>query len=505
MGYLIGVDLGTSSVRTMVMDECGNIKAVCGEDYEISIPQIGYAEQDPEEWYEKFVITLGRCLDESHIKPDEIKAMSFSGQMHGLVCIDGKGNCVCPAIIWPDQRTGRTIESIYERLGRDFINRQTQNTISTGFLIASLCWLYEERRDLYERIRYVMLPKDYLKYRLTGRVVTDYSDAAGSLAFNNEKLEWAFEMIERLGLDRNMFPPCESSAYIVGHVTGKASGETGLGQSVMVVNGGSDQCMQSIGNGIIEPGIFASNIGTAGQISTIVTKPYYDTRLRTNTFAHVVDGCWNIMGACLTSGVSLKWLKNQILEEKGYEIMNREGERIPPGCEGLLYLPYLSGERTPHQDSQAKGLFSGLTLKHNRYHMVRAVMEGVAYSLKDCMAVVEGTGLTCKKVIAAGGGANSSLWLQIQADILEQDIYKSITGEQACMGAAMTAGVAAGVYDDFSQACSQLVRLDSKVYHPIERHMQVYRQYYPIFRELYISNKNIFKSIDETNRRISGS
>lgn len=501
MSYLMGVDLGTSSVRTMIMDDDGGIKAVCKEDYEISIPQIGYAEQDPKEWYEKFVLTLKRCLSEGGIEGSDIKAVSFSGQMHGLVCLDEQGECVCPAIIWPDQRTGKVIRNMYEKLGRGFIAGQTQNTVSTGFLIASLCWIFEERRDLYERIRYVMLPKDYIKFRLTGSVITDYSDAAGSLAFNNEKMAWAYEMIDKLGLDRSIFPPCEKSTYIVGHVTERAAKETGLGQRVKVVNGGSDQCMQSIGNGITTPGVFAANIGTAGQISTIGPKPYYDEKLRTNTFAHVIDGHWNIMGACLTSGVSLKWLKNQIIGEGDYQAINREGEKIPPGCEGVLYLPYLSGERTPHQDSEAKALFSGLTLKHNKYYMARAVMEGVAYSLKDCMAVVEGTGLKCHKIIAAGGGANSPLWLQIQADILEQDICRSTASEQACMGAAMTAGVAVGIYSSFSQACSQLVRLDSRVYHPIERNVKIYRDYYPIFRELYTSNKMIFKEIDGANRR----
>lgn len=501
MGYLAGVDLGTSSVRTMIMTEDGTVKAVYGEDYEISIPQMGYAEQDPEEWYGKFVTTLKHCLSKTGIRGDEITVLGFSGQMHGLVCLDQNGACVCPAIIWPDQRTGKIIQHIYEKLGRGFVARQTQNTISTGFLIASLLWIFEYRPEVYKQIRYVMLPKDYIKYRLTGRIITDYSDAAGSLAFNNEKLQWAWEMIEKLGLDRDIFPPCERSAYIIGKVTGRAALETGLGTSVLVVNGGSDQCMQSIGNGIIEPGIFAANIGTAGQISTIASKPYYDVKLRTNTFAHVVDGHWNIMGACLTSGVSLKWLKNQIIGEKDYHRINEEGLKIAPGSEGLIYLPYLSGERTPHQDPEAKGIFCGLTLKHNQYHMARSVMEGVAFSLKDCMAVVEGTGLRCHKVIAAGGGANSPMWLQIQADILEHDIYKSTTPEQACAGAAITAGVGAGIYDSFKQACMNLVRLDDRVYHPNKRNVEIYRQYYPIFQALYENNKLLFKEINKANER----
>lgn len=499
MSYLAGVDLGTSSVRTMIMTEDGNVKAVFGEDYEISIPKMGYAEQDPEEWYQKFITTLRHCFGKTGIRGEEITALGFSGQMHGLVCLDEQGKCVCPAIIWPDQRTVSTIQQIYKKLGRDYVAQQTQNTISTGFLIASLFWLFENQHELYKKIRYVMLPKDYIKFRLTGKVLTDYSDAAGSLAFNNEKLEWAYEMIDKLGLSRDIFPQCERSSYIVGNISEKAAAETGLGVSVLVVNGGSDQCMQSIGNGIIEQGIFAANIGTAGQISTIASKPYYDTKLRTNTFAHVVDGHWNVMGACLTSGVSLKWLKNQIIGEPDYRAINEEGIKIAPGSEGLIYLPYLSGERTPHQDPEAKGVFCGLTLKHGKYHMARSVMEGVAFSLKDCMAVVEGTGIKCDKVIAAGGGANSPLWLQIQADVLEHDIYRSTTSEQACVGAAITAGVGAGLYDSFSQACGNLVKLDQKVYHPVKENVEIYRQYYPLFKELYINNKTLFKKINQAN------
>lgn len=492
MGYLLGIDLGTSGVKVMLMSENGELAAIAGQEYDMDIPKPGYAQQDPDMWYEKTIMTIKKCLSKAPIDKPKIEGISFSGQMHGLVCVDKSGRPIYPAIIWPDARTGQTIGHIYEKAGAAFIAGQTQNKITTGFLIASLYWLYENCPDVYEKIDKVLLPKDYIKFRLTGEIVTDYSDAAGSLAFDNMKLSWSRQLIEKLGLAYNLFPACHKSTDIIGTISHKASLETDLEQGLKVVNGGSDQCMQGIGNGIIKDGIFAANIGTGGQISTTSAVPVYDKLLRTNTFAHVVDGRWNIMGACLTSGASLKWLNRNITGVNDYELLNENGKKIPAGSEGLIFLPYLSGERTPYQNPCAKGVFFGLSLKHDKYHMARAVMEGVAYSLKDCMAVVQGTGIPCRKIIASGGGAGSELWLQILADVLETEIYKNTKTEQACMGAAITAGVGLGIFSGFEEACSKVVRLKDKVYTPDEASVERYREYYGLFQEIYASNEKLF-------------
>lgn len=497
MGYLLGIDLGTSSVKTMLMSEDGETAAVAGEAYDIDIPKAGYAEQNPDMWYEKTALTIKSCLHQSGVSQAEIKGVSFSGQMHGLVCVDKCGRTVYPAIIWPDTRTGQSITHMYEKAGAEFIAGHTQNTITAGFLIASLYWLYENCQDVYEKIDKVMLPKDYVKFRLTGEIVTDYSDAAGSLAFDNVKLSWSKELIEKLGLRYDIFPDCRKSTEHIGDISAKASEETGLNPGTPVINGGSDQCMQGIGNGIIEDGIFAANIGTGGQISTTSAVPVYDRLLRTNTFAHVVEDRWNIMGACLSSGVSLKWLKQNIIGVDDYHTINKEGAKLPEGSEGLIFLPYLSGERTPHQNPDARGIFFGLSMKHNRYHMARAVMEGVAYSLRDCLEVVQGTGVKCRKIIASGGGANSELWLQIQADVFNQELYKSTTKEQACLGAAITAGVGLGIYPGFDEACRRLVRLDDKVYLPEEESVKKYQEYYGLFKEIYSANKELFNGLKQ--------
>jgi xylulokinase len=375
-----------------------------------------------------------------------------------------------------------------------------QNKISAGFLIGSLYWLFLHEPQTYRRIHRVMTPKDYVRYRLTGRVAVDYSDAAGTAAFDNLKLDWAWPLIEKLGLNPDLFPECLPSSCVVGCVTREAALDTGLSEKTRVVCGGADQCMQGIGNGVVEEGIFTCNIGTAGQVSACSERPVYDKDLRTNTFSHVLPGRWNVMGACLASGVSLKWFVKSVIGPESsaaidFAAVDAEAERIEPGSDGLIFLPYLAGERTPHLDAAARGMFCGLTLGHGKYHMSRAIMEGVCYSLKDCMCLLTGMGIRCDRVIASGGGANSALWLQMQADILERAIYKSNVAEQACLGAAITAGVGSGVYSSFREACGQLVSFDDRVYHPISKNVEIYNEYYKIFRDLYTCNKDSFHKL----------
>ena len=492
MACLMGIDLGTSSVKTLLMEEDGKVLACCGESYEIEVPQTGYAEQDPDMWYEKTIATIRSVLGKSGIPPEEIRGISFSGQMHGLVCVDRQGRPLRKAIIWSDQRSKASIGHIYEKLGSGYVTEQTQNRISTGFLLSSLFWLYENEKETYDSIWRVMLPKDYVKYRMTGRIITDYSDAAGSLAFDNVHLRWAAEMLEKLGLNPEIFPECDVSSRAIGTICRETQERTGLSASVRVVNGGADQCMQGIGNGIVEDGIFASNIGTGGQISTCCDRPLYDPLLRTNTFAHAISGRWNIYGAALSSRLSLNWLTKKITKELDYRELDRKCEAIPAGSEGLIFLPSLSGARTPHQNPDAKGVFFGLNLKHDSSHMARAVMEGVVFSLKDCLDAITGIGVTCGTIVAAGGGARSRLWLQMQADIFEKDIRRTASAEQACLGAAITAGVGTGVYGDFAQAGRRLVRFDDEVFRPNERNVRIYREYLAVYRELYRANEALF-------------
>lgn len=496
MACLMGVDLGTSSVRAMIVCEGGEVLAVEGEGYDVVIPAPRQAEQDPLLWWEKARAVIGRAVGAAGVPADDIVAVSFSGQMHGLVCLDEKGHPVRPAIIWPDQRSAGSIEDIFAKVGRDRVVENIQNAIATGFLIASLYWLKEHEPECYRRTHSVMLPKDYIKYRLSGKVLTDYSDAAGSAAFDNVKMQWAWDLLDELGLDRDKFPPCGPSTELAGHVTAEASASTGLSRKTWVVNGGADQAMQAIGNGIVDKGVFAANIGTGGQVSTSMDRPVFDPKIRTSTFAHAMPECWYVMGAVLASGLSLKWLAGKVLGDTDFAGLSARAAGTPAGSGGLLFLPYLTGERTPHLDPDARAVFFGLTLAHERSHMVRAVMEGVVYAFRDCMEIIVGMGLPCRRLIASGGGANSDLWLQIQADILGREVHRSLVKEQACLGAAITAGVGTGVYPGFSEACAKLVRFDDRVYSPIPANVRVYDEGFPIYQEIYRADKALFKRLN---------
>lgn len=494
--YYMSIDLGTSSVRAFIADLERHIYYSEGESYDVFIPQIGYAEQDPKMWYEKATTAIRRVLQNSGVDPRQIAAISFSGQMHGTVAVDADNELLMNAAIWMDQRSGEVLDAIYGIVGEAQVVENTQNRIAAGYMIGTLYWLKTRRPELYARIHRVMLPKDYIKFRLCGRIVTDYSDASGSLAFDNRRLCWAEPMLEKLGIDPAILPECLPSTAVVGHITAEAARQTGLSEETLIVNGGGDSFMQAVGNGIIREGVFASNIGTAGQVSTTIGAPEYDAQLRTSTFTHVLPGRWQLMGGCLNSGISLKWITRQILQDTDYAAVNRAVAARPAGCNGLFFLPYLTGERTPHMDPKARGVFFGLTLDHGRADMERAVMEGVAYALKDCMNVLLEVGAKCDRIIAAGGGARSDVWLQIQANIFERDVYRSASVEQACLGAAITAAVAAGEYPDFETACAHCVEPPIEVFHPQAGDMAVYRRMYPIYREIYQQNREIFASID---------
>lgn len=493
--YFMGIDLGTSSVRAYVIDFDQNRTAVAGEGYDVQIPQLGYAEQDPQLWYEKATAVIRRVLSESGIDPREIVAVSFSGQMHGLVALDEADRPVMNVPLWLDQRCADDLKDIYAILGEDFARENLQNRIGTGFLMSSLYWMKVHQPALYARTARVMLPKDYIKFRLSGRITTDFSDASGSLAFDNVRMCWSEKVLNALGLNEDIFPQCLPSTAVIGTICAEAARDTGLWEGTLVVNGGADQCMQAIGNAAVGEGVFASNIGTSSLITTAARQPLYDPRLRTNTFAHALPGCWSVMAACLNGGSVLKWLSRKIFDGLDYEEINRMVEARPCGATGLFFLPYMAGERTPHMDPKARGVFFGLTLDHGRGDMARALMEGIVYGLKDGLGVLEEIGIPCRRIVAAGGGARSDVWLQMQADIFEKDVYRSASKEQACLGAAITAAVGAGVFRNFDEACDRCVEPAAGVFHPREENVRLYRELYPIFRSLYTANRANFESI----------
>lgn len=488
----MGIDLGTSSVKAIVMNVKGDVIAQAQESYSIQVPEIGYAEQSPNVWWSATVNVLRAIVEKEHVDPALIGGIGLSGQMHGLVMVDDKGEVIRPAIIWSDQRSKAQVKKINQLIKQEKAIHSMMNSVSTGFAISSLLWVKENEPENYAKADTILLPKDYIRYRLTGELAVEATDASSTLAFDIAKRTWATSLINKLGIKEDVFPSCYEPYEVAGEITTCAAEETGLQKGTPVVFGGGDQFMQAVGNGIVFPSIVSSNIGTGGQIAVMVDKPVYDPQLRTNTFCHIQSNTWNIQGSSLNSGLSLGWLKSNILRENSFQTLTNMAEAIVPGSEGLIFLPYLTGERTPHLDPNAKGIFFGLTLKHRDDHLVRAVMEGVIYSLRDSLEIIESLDIQADRVIASGGGAKSRLWLQMQADIFNKPVYTTTTNEEACVGAAIIAGVGVGIYPSIEEACKNLISFRPEIVEPIQENVKVYSHYYELFKELYKRNQDLF-------------
>lgn len=501
MAYLLGIDLGTSSVKSVLMDQEGTLLAIRQQEYTFDIPREGWAEQDPEVWWQATAKTVREALQQAEIVPSEIVGVGFSGQMHGLVPLDKNGKPIRKAIIWCDQRSVAQVERIRQIIGVKRLGEITHNQIATGFQTASLLWMKEHEPKLYEKTAVVVLPKDYLKYKLTGKLSTDVTDAASTLAFDVCQRKWSTELIQDLGLNPQLYPPVFLPEELGGLVTKDAANQTGLLEGTKVFHGGADQVMQAIGNGIIAPGQVSVTIGTGGQVFAPLTSPLYDPQLRSHTFHNFSRNSWFFMGATLSAGLSLRWLRDTVLGGMSYQEMDKLVSNVERGSEGLIYLPYLSGERTPHMDPYARGMFFGLTLHHSRAHMMRAVMEGVVFSLRDCLELFYQMGQNCEKVIASGGGARSGPWLQMQADILNREIYTSKMLEQAGVGAAISAGVGAGVYESYRQACDKVIQWNQVPCTPDPQGVAQYQEYYQLFKELYQVNKPYMERCTRLSQR----
>lgn len=485
MAIILGIDIGTSSVKTMLWNTEYALTVTEASEYDVSIPEEGYAEQNPEIWWSG----LKKCLEKLSFRySDEfgrIAGIGYSGQMHGIVVLDSDGKPLRPAIIWLDQRSGRQIEEICRKVSPERFGKLTCNRLFTGFAFPSLTWIREEQPEIYEKIACILSPKDYIRYRMTGAIATEVSDASATGIFDTADRCWSSELIREFGFRSSIFPPCNESSAIAGEVSTACAAETGLRKGIPVIYGSGDQQAQSIGNGVCREGKIICNIGTGGQIAAYSEKPVYDTRLRTHTFCHAIPGAYTIFGATLTSGMSQKWLKNNILKASGYSELTDMASEVRPGSDGLVFLPYLCGERTPYMNPSAKAVFFGLTLDMDRRNLSRAVMEGVIYSLKDCLMICQDMGIDADTVIASGGGARSPLWLQMQADIFGKKIKVCRIREQACLGACIEAAVGLSVFPDFRTAAGTVVEFDDRIYVPDDRNAEVYERGYEVYRKLY--------------------
>jgi xylulokinase len=486
MSCLLGIDLGTSSVKVAAFGVEGALKGIGVAEYPILTPRLEYAEQDPEQWWSATVMAVREALEKAG--HPEVLGIGFSGQMHGLVLLDQAKRLVRPAIIWADQRSAHLLPEIEGRVGRSLLAERCGTAPTAGFAIASLYWLQKFEAQTLERAVTVMLPKDYLRFKLTGELGTDQSDAASSGLFDVGQRVWADGVIGRMGLPRSMFPKVHASADIVGPLIPSAAAELGLPPGIPVSAGCADQPAQAVGNGLLDPPLGSVTIGTGGQVFVPLTQPLIDPALRLHTFCHAAPARWYLLGAMLSAGMALRWLRSVLGREKSsYTELVQLAADVPPGSEGLTFLPYLVGERSPLMDPNAKAGFIGLALRHGPGHLVRALLEGVAFALRQTVDTMVGCGADLTRLVASGNGLANPIWRQIVADVLNRPLCQG-TGEQASeragVGAAMIAGIGAGVFKGYEEA-RKLAPVFTAVTEPKPSASALYESHYGRFVDAY--------------------
>jgi len=500
MGYLLGIDLGTSRIKVIIIDVNGATAGSCSVGYPIDCVKNGYADQMPQTWWKACCEGVQRALRTSGVVPDKVLGVGLSGQMHGLVVLDRQHRAIRPSIIHCDARSGSQATRIIESLGPDQIKSLLMNYPHTGFLLPSLMWLRENETDHYTRAAHVILPKDYLRLKFTGEIGTDFSDASATLAFDLANGCWSDEIINMFELRRSLFPEIHPSREIAGSISIRAADQTGLRPGTPVVFGGADQVMQSIGCGAIRAGQATVNIGSGGQVCIQTNRPLAHPESGVNTFCGVDQRKWYLMGASTSSGSALQWLCNSILLDNDFAALDEHAEKIRPGSDGLLFLPYLNGERCPHLNFDVSGAFLGLSYRTDRARLFRAVMEGVAYSLLDCIHACEKAGESAEELIALGGGSCSREWLRIQANVFNLPIRTTLCDEPAALGAAITAGVGIGCFPSYEKGCDAAVKYNEDILLPDPAAHATYAQYYEVFNEMYIAGKQVMSRLTSLGR-----
>jgi xylulokinase len=485
MPYWLGLDIGTGGSRALLVDANGRVTAGFTAPHEdVHMPQPLWAEQRPENWWEAAQTAIRGVLSQAKVRGDDVAGIGLSGQMHGLTLLDEAGRVIRPALIWCDQRSQPQVDAINAALGRDRILESIANPVLTGFTLPKLLWVRDHDPAAYARVRKVLLPKDYIRCCLTGEFASEVSDASGTALFDVVNRRWSQAMLDGLGLDPSWMPGVAESPEVTGRITGAAAELTGLKPGTPVVGGAGDQAASAIGNGIVEAGIASCTIGTSGVVFAHMDQAAYDARGRVHTFCHAVPRKWHVMGVTQGAGLSLQWFRNRLVPGASYDDLTAEAATASPGCDGLFWLPYLMGERTPHLDAAARGGWVGLTAKHTRADLIRAVLEGVSYSLKDCLEIIRALGITVTAIRASGGGARSPFWRQILADIFAVPVTTLETQEGSAYGVALLAMVGTGRFATVEQACRRAIREVDKT-NPRPDSAAAYARRYEVFRTLY--------------------
>jgi len=516
MDYIIAFDIGTTSTRCILIDRSGKLIASAEKGYPMDTPGSGWAEQDPDQWWKAAVHTIKEVLARSKIDPKDISAIGLSGQMHSSIFLDSEGKVIRPAILWCDQRTSSQCQRIYDIFGgeEEFI-KLSYNKALNGFTAPKILWLAEVEPDNYKKLSQVLLPKDYIRFKLSGTYATDVSDASGTILLDIKKRKWSDEIISGLSIDRNLLPTVYESIEISSYVSKEASRLTGLKQGTPIVGGAGDQAGGAVGSGIVYEGVLSDYLGTSGVVFAHSDRPVYDPKGRLHSFCHAVEGSWHLMGVTLSAAGSYKWYYDNFgigskissdngKELSGYAKLDKKAEKAPPGSKGLIFLPYLFGERTPYADPHARGVFFGISYSHDRDHFARSVLEGVAYSQLDCLNLMKDLGIASDKVVLFGGGARSKLWRQIISDIFNTRIVTLNIEEGPSYGAAILAGVGAGIYPSVREAVKNIITEVSET-DPIHGNTEEYKKHYRVYRALYQNLKGDFvklsSKVNNTSRK----
>ena len=493
--YMMGIDVGTTGTRAVVVRPDGHVMGATTADHQpMRMPKPGWAEQDPEDWWQATILAVRGALKQSQVQGGDVAAVGLSGQMHGVVCLDKANVVLRPALLWCDQRSQAQCDWITSKVGADRVIKLVSNPALTGFSAPKLLWVRDNEPATYERTAHFLLPKDYVRFRLTGEFATEVSDASGTLLFDVAHRRWSKELIEALDINPQVLPRAFESPEVTGQLTAETALLTGLKAGTPVVGGGGDQAASAVGNGIVLPGLTSATVGTSGVIFAYTGVPNLDPQGRIHTFCHAVPGKWHVMGVTQGAGLSLRWFREQLgaseawyAHETGEDVYNliiREAERVPAGSNGLLFLPYLMGERTPHLDAQARGMWFGLTAAHTRAHLIRAILEGVAFSLRDSLEIFKELEIPVEQIRASGGGSRSFFWRQIQADIYGKEVVTLQESEGSAFGAALLAGVGGGIYSSVEESTREALQV-RECLSPIDENVRLYDRQYEVYTQLY--------------------
>lgn len=504
MAYVIGVDCGTSGTKTVLFDENGKVIASKTIEYPMYQPKNGYAEQDPADWSNAMINTIKAVMTQSGVSKDDVKGVGISGQMHGLVMLDKDGNVLRKSIIWCDQRTANEVEEMNQKLGEKKLIEITANPALTGWTAAKILWVKNNEPEIYEKCAHILLPKDYLRFILTGEFATEVSDASGMQLLDVPNRCWSDEILSALDIDKNLLGKVYESCEVTGEVTAKMAELTGLKAGTIVVGGAGDNAAAAVGTGVVEDGKAFTTIGTSGVVFAHTSNISIDPKGRVHTCCAAVPDSWHVMGVTQGAGLSLKWFRDNFCNAEKetaalmgvdeYYLMDKEAETVPVGANRLLYLPYLMGERTPHLDPDARGTFFGLSAMHTKKDMLRAVLEGVSYSLRDCVEVFREMNINVSDMMACGGGGTSPLWRSMLADLYNCPVKTVVSKEGPALGVALLATVGAGIYSSVPEACKAVIKTD-KTQEPISENVPEYEKYYQLYREIYPALKASFKKL----------